>query len=121
MAYKFWFRNGTALKSITLRLTLFQIQPGAKAMVLTQTDRQVLVSGQTANILSNFLAIFLALAAKNIYNVVRRILRVRNQSHEDKTQVLDAGITGPDGSDDSVTEPTGFASQSPAIRTQKIR
>lgn len=44
-------------------------------------------------------------------------MRVRNQRREDETQVLDAGITGPDGSDDSVTEPTGFASQSPAIRT----
>jgi hypothetical protein len=83
-------------------------------MVLTQTGRQLLVSDQTANILSNFLAIFLTLAAKNIYNVVRRILRVHN---EDKTQVLDADITSPDGSDDSVTEPTSFASQSPAIRT----
>lgn len=84
-------------------------------MGLTQTGRQLLVSDQTADVLSNFLAVFLALAAKNIFNVVRRILRVVAQHHVDKTEALKADITGLDGSNDSVTEPTGFASQSAAI------
>jgi hypothetical protein len=66
--------------------------------------------------MSNFLSVFLALAAKNIYNVVRRILRVLNQRNENKTQVLDAGIAGPDRSDSSVTELPGSVSPSLAIR-----
>ncbi|KIY03497.1 uncharacterized protein Z520_00188 [Fonsecaea multimorphosa CBS 102226] len=41
--------------------------------------RQLLVSDQTANILTNFLAVFLALAAKSLYNIARRILKALNQ------------------------------------------
>lgn len=85
-------------------------------MVLTQIGRQLLVSDRTATILSNFLAVFLTLAAKNFYNVVRRILRVFNQHREEQAQTLDANISDPDGSDDFVTESASFTSQSPAIR-----
>jgi hypothetical protein len=43
-------------------------------------------------------------------------LRVLHQRSENKTRVLDNGITSPDGSDSSVTEPPDFVSPSPAIR-----
>jgi hypothetical protein len=99
----------------TVRLRLFETRLWAKEMVLTQ----LLVTDQTANILSNFLAVFLALAARSLYNVVRRILRVFNSGHEDKTQILGAGVAGRAGSDDSVTEPTGAQPQSPPIETPR--
>jgi hypothetical protein len=103
----------------TVRLRLFETRLWAKEIVLTQTGRQLLVTDQTANILSNFLAVFLALAARSLYNVVRRILRVFNSGHEDKTQILGAGVAGRAGSDDSVTEPTGAQPQSPPIETPR--
>lgn len=47
----------------------------ATEIELTSTiGRQLLVSDQTANILPNFLAIFLGIAAQCLFNVLRRIL-----------------------------------------------
>jgi hypothetical protein len=59
----------------------------------TQTGRQLLVSDQTANILSNFLAVFLAISAKSLYHVMRRLLRVVTQHYAstDPTTAPSAG------------------------------
>ena len=63
--------------------------------VLTCTERQLLVTDQTATILSNFLAVFLALAARSLYNIVRRVLRVFTSDTKTKVQIsVDPGPVG---------------------------
>lgn len=53
------------------------------------TGRQMLVTDQHANILSNFLAILLALAGKGVYNIWRRLIRARaGSSTEPATAIM---------------------------------
>lgn len=87
-----------------------------KVIVLTQAGRQLLVTDRTAFILSNFLAVFLALAARSLYQIVRRILRASNSSHCEQTQSSGAELAQPVGNGASATEPT--ADQLRSLSTQ---
>jgi hypothetical protein len=77
-----------------VRLKTFIAQYPRQEKVLMQTGRQILVTDYTATVLSNFLAVFLALAARSLYNIGRRIAREIKSRQDVKIQPPIVSITG---------------------------